>query len=130
MFEPSPVEAHGTRDTNAQRDAPEELPREKAATIHPIMAGGRSPKVRQPQKKKGPSSSLSLPLLVKKKKHPTTLKHLPRTCTKPPSQRRLLTSALYPKTTVYRNRPSDPRSRFDHTEVTHKDGGGGFVDSG
>ena len=36
-----------------------------------------------------------------KTQHPTSPKHLPRTRTKPPAQRRLLTSALYRKTSIY-----------------------------
>ena len=87
IFETNPVEAHGTRDTNAQRHTyPEELPRKKAATTPLSMVECQRPKVRQPKK-------IESSLLVKhqtlsphpnKTSHPSALKHLPRTRTKPP----------------------------------------------
>ena len=71
-------------------------------------------KVRQPKKK-----ALSLLPHADKTNHPTALKHLPRTRTKPPAQRWLLTSALYSQTTMYRRSPTHPRARFDHTNIPH-----------
>ena len=51
--------------------------------------------------------TLRLPLssLLVEKTHPTALEHLPHTRAKPLPQRQLLTSALYPKTSMYRKIP-------------------------
>ena len=76
----------------------------------------------KPQRVRQPKKRPSLPPPPKKpknKNHPAALKHLPRTRTKPPAQRRLLTSALYPQTAMYRRSPTDPRARFDHTDIPH-----------
>ena len=46
----------------------------------------------------------ALPRPLKKDSDPTASKHLPRTHTKPPAQRRPLASVLFPQTTVHRHR--------------------------
>ena len=113
IFEPNSVEAHGTRDANAQRDtcsrgtAPQE-----SDDNSPQHGGMPSRKVGQP--KKSVAIPPSLPPCGKT--HPTALKHLPRTRAKPVPQHRLLTSALPHQPTVYRKNLSNPRARFDHSE--------------
>ncbi len=75
--------------------------------------GMLKPKSETPKKKR-PSHPY-----VDKTNHPTAPKHSPRTRSKPPAQRRLLTSALYPQTTMYPKSPTDPRAPFNHTEIPH-----------
>ena len=83
---------------------------QKEATIHPSMAGCPSPMETTEQfRKPHPFSAHD----------PTALKHHPRTRTTPLPQRRLLTSASYPKTSMYGEFSSDPRARFDHTNASH-----------
>ena len=47
-------------------------------------------------------------------------KHLSRTRTMSPGQRRSLTSSLHPQTTVHRRSPRKPHPGFDRTQAPHK----------
>ena len=118
IFEPNRMEAHRTQTRTpnnthlrSRRTAPQE------SGDNSTEQGGMSKpkKVRQAKKKNPPSPHTH----TDKTNHPTALKHLPRTRTKPPAQRWPVTSALYPQTTMYRRSPTDPRARFDHTELPH-----------
>ncbi len=51
---------------------------------------------------------------------PTAPKHLPRTRTKPPAQRRPLTSALFPQPTVHQHSPRKPHASVDRAHAPHK----------
>ena len=121
IFEPNPMEAHVALETRtpnnthpcSRRTAPQESG--DNSTEH---GGMPKPQKSEIAEKKRPSP-LSLPTHADKTNHPPALKHLPRTRTKPPAQRRLLTSAMYPQTTMYRRSPTDPRARFDHTDIPH-----------
>ena len=98
IFEPNPAEAQGTRDTKAHRHTSplqKNCSARKAATIHPSVAGCHSPKMRQP-------NIFENLTLMKQEHDPAAFKHHPRTRTKAPPQRRLLTSVLCPKTAMYR----------------------------
>ena len=57
-------------------------------------------------------------------------KDLPRTRTKPPAQRRSLTSALYPQTTVHRHGPRKPHASFDRKQAPHRGKHGLLILSG
>ena len=111
------MEAHGTRDTNAQQHTSslkKNCPARKRRQFNRARAGCQNTQKMRHPKKNGPP-----PTHADKTNHPAALKHLPRTRTKPPAQRRLLTSALYPQTTIYRRSPTDPLERFDHTDILH-----------
>ena len=73
----------------------------------------KPPKVRQPKKTVlSPSAD--------KQNQPTSLKQIPRTRTKPPAQRRLLTSALFLKPPrTEKARPIQVRALTTHTSHTH-----------
>ena len=91
MTQPSGSPWHSRHEYPTTRiTAPGELSGKKAATIHPSMTGCQSPKVRQPK-------ILESTTLIK-----LTNLH-PRTRTKPPPQRRLLTSLLPLKKPIYRD---------------------------
>ncbi len=51
---------------------------------------------------------------------PAALKHLPRIRTKPPAQRRPLTSALFPQPTVHQHSPRKPHASVDRAQAPHK----------
>ena len=92
IFAPNPTEAHGTRDTNAHNTHP------RSRRTAPQESGDNSTEqggVPKPQKWDIRKKALL------------------------PTQRRLLTSALYPQTTMYRRSPTDPCARFDHTDILH-----------
>ena len=102
---------HNETHPRSRRTAPQE-----SGDNSPEHGGMPKPKGGTAEKK-GPPSFLPPPC---GKTHPTALKHLPRTRAKPLPQRWLLTSALYPQATMYRKKLSNPRARFDRTDVPHK----------
>ena len=93
--------------------AQEELHRKKAATIQPSKAGCQNP-----QKARQTKKTALVPTRKKGKPHHSA-QAPPAYTHKATSTTWLVTSALYPQTTMHRRSPTDPRARFDHTEIPH-----------
>ena len=93
ICELNPADGSGARDTNAQRHTLRSRRTAPARKRRQFNQARRDAKSRDGRHPTAPTRT--------KTQHPTSPKHLPRTRTKPPAQRRLLTSALYRKTSIY-----------------------------
>ena len=116
ICEPNTMEAHGTRDTNAQHTSPlkKNCPARKRRQFNRARRDAKTPKSARQTKK----TALVTHTLTKQ----TTLQRSSISRVhgqRPPAQRRPVNWALYPQTTMYRRSPTDPRVRCDHTEIPH-----------